>query len=148
MSPDALTHTVARLHRALERTPDTELTMAHYRVLGLLSLGDERASGLARRMAVSKPTVTALVDNLVDRGLVTRVSEPGDRRAVTLSITPAGRRAVAETGQALRATLDDVVCRCTDPALVYAALDQLGPALDAWWAERIAAQAGAAGATA
>ncbi|HWL42835.1 MAG TPA: MarR family transcriptional regulator [Ilumatobacter sp.] len=138
---DQPTLTVARLLRSLELTPATELTLPHYRVLGLLSAGDERASALAERLAVSRPTVTALVDSLVERGLVVREVAADDRRAVRLSITDAGRRAVAATGQALRATLDDIVARCADPDVVRAALDQLTPALDAWWSERIAAKA-------
>jgi DNA-binding MarR family transcriptional regulator len=136
---DEPTLTVARLHRTLEHAPDAELTLPQYRVLGLLAGGDARASHLAHRLAVSKPTVTALVDSLVERGYVSREAAPGDRRAITVSITPTGRSAIARTATALRAALDDVVDRCADPAAVYAALDQLAPALDAWWAERIAA---------
>jgi DNA-binding MarR family transcriptional regulator len=140
---DEPTLTIARLHRALEHTPEAELTLAQYRVLGLLAGGDARASHLAHRLAVSKPTVTALVDSLVERGYVSREAATGDRRAVTVSITRTGRRAIARTAIALRAALDDVVNRCAEPAAVYAALDQLVAALDAWWAERIAATTGA-----
>jgi len=141
MLPDAPTLVVARLHRALEHTTDVELTLPQYRVLGLLSAGDKRASVLAQRLAVSRPTVTALVDSLVERGFVARQPSADDRRAITISLTDAGRAAIAHTGSALRATLDSVVEQCADPTLVYAALAQLGPALDAWFGERIAAAA-------
>lgn len=136
---DQPTLTVARLHRALEHTHGAELTLPQYRVLGLLAAGDERASVLAERLAVSRPTVTALVDSLVERGLIDREVAADDRRAVRLSITRAGRRAVAATGRALRTTLDDIVGRCAEPAAVHAALDQLDAALDGWWDERRAA---------
>lgn len=139
---DVPTLTVARLHRALERTPDTPLTMPQYRVLGLLSAGDSRAGHLATRLAVSRPTVTALTDSLVERGFVTRVTAADDRRSVTLSITPEGQAAVEDTGAALRATLDDVIDRTTDPDAVHVALNQLIPALDSWWSERAATQTG------
>lgn len=139
--PDELTLTVARLHRALEHTPDTELTLPQYRILGLLSLSDERASALAHRLAVSRPTVTALADSLVERGLIAREADADDRRAVTLSITPAGRAAVEATGAALRATLDDIVARCADPGAVRAAIDQLTLAVDGWWQDRLAERA-------
>lgn len=109
-------------------------------MLGLLAGGDERASVLAHRMAVSRPTVTALVDSLFERGFVTREADPDDRRAVTVSLTPAGRAAVGEAGAALRATLDDVLGRCADAAAVESALAQLVPALDGWFAERVAAR--------
>ncbi len=43
MSVDEPTLTVARLGRLLENTTDVELSLPQYRVLGLLSTGDERA---------------------------------------------------------------------------------------------------------
>lgn len=138
---DDLTLTVARLYRALEHTPGTELSLPQYRILGLLSLGDERASALAHRLAVSRPTVTALADSLVERGLIAREVDADDRRAVTLSITPAGRAAVEATGAALRGQLDGIIDRCADPDAVRAAIGQLTLAVDAWWEERTASRA-------
>src|SRR5262245_27720786 len=114
MAADPPTLAITRLHRALEHS-DVSLTMQQYRVLALLSAGGARASKLAQMLAVTKPTVTSLTDSLVERGLAVREADDGDRRVVTLSITPAGRAAVAETGAALRDTLDQVVRRCADP---------------------------------
>jgi len=133
MSSDAPALIVARLHRLLEHTPDAELTIPQYRLLGLLAAGDERSGMLARRLAVSKPTVTALVDGLVERGYAERLADADDRRSVTVSITSAGRVAVDATGAVLRAALDDVVGGCDEPAAVYAAIADLGRALDARW---------------
>jgi DNA-binding MarR family transcriptional regulator len=138
MAADAPTLAISRLHRALEHA-DVTLTSQQYRVLALLSEGGARAGQLAQRLAITKPTVTSLTDSLVERGLAVRATDDGDRRVVALSITPAGRAAVATTGTALRAVLDQIVARCDDPDAVYAALDQLAPAIDAWWAERRAA---------
>jgi DNA-binding MarR family transcriptional regulator len=109
-------------------------------VLGLLSGGDERATELAARLAVTKPTLTALIDGLVERGLVVRETSDGDRRAVRLSITPAGRAAASAAGASLRVVLDDVLGRCADPDAVLAALDDVRRALDARWAERVGAR--------
>lgn len=141
MSTDRQTHAVTRLFRALEHTPDIELTLPQYRVLGLLAAGDVRAGHLATGLAVTRPTVTALVDSLVERGFVVREQSAGDRRSVTVSITEAGQRAVAATGASLRRTLDDIVSRCDDPDGVRAALDQLVTALDSWWDDRKASAA-------
>jgi DNA-binding MarR family transcriptional regulator len=143
MAADHPTLVISRLHRALERADDVMLSLQQYRVLAHLTEEGARASQLARRLAVTKPTVTSLTDSLVERGLVTRHTEDGDRRVVTVSITAQGRTAVTATGVALRAVLDDVVSRCADPPTVYAALDDLGRALDAWWEERLAAQSSA-----
>ena len=108
-------------------------------MLGLLSAGDERATQLASRLAVTKPTLTALIDGLVERGFVVRETTDGDRRAVRLSITAAGRDAAAAAGAELREVLDDVVGRCSDPERVLAVLDELRLALDTRWNERIVA---------
>lgn len=46
---------------------------------------------LAQAERVKPPTMSRLVDALVERGLVTRVARPGDRRSVEIEATPAGR---------------------------------------------------------
>jgi DNA-binding MarR family transcriptional regulator len=143
MAADSPTLAISRLHRALERADGVTLSMQQYRVLALLSEEGTRSSQLAQRLAVTKPTVTSLTDSLVERGLATRDAEDGDRRVVTVSITAEGRAAVTATGVALRAVLDDVVCRCDDPVAAYAALADLVRALDSWWEERLAAKSAA-----
>lgn len=144
MTADAPTLTIARLARVIENHADSELSLPQYRVLGLLSSGHERATGLASKLAVTKPTLTSLIDGLVERGYVGREGADGDRRAVRLVITPAGLVAVEEAGRRLRTVLDDVLGRCADPAAVLAALDELRRSLDARWSERAAATVGAA----
>ncbi len=99
MEADDPTLTLARLARLLENNGTTELTLPQYRVLGLLAGGDERASHLAARLAVAKPTLTSLVDSLVERGLAARETLDGDRRVVRVSITPAGRVRAAQGGR-------------------------------------------------
>jgi DNA-binding MarR family transcriptional regulator len=78
--------------RALERAC-TELSLPQYRLLALIMRGEERASGLAGQLSLARPTVSAAVETLVVNGLVERTSVSGDRRAVRLTITPAGRGA-------------------------------------------------------
>jgi hypothetical protein len=61
---------------------------------------------------------------------------------VTLSITPAGRAAIAGPAERLRSVFDEIVARCDDPDAVYAALAQREPALDEWWEARRASEVG------
>jgi long-chain acyl-CoA synthetase len=143
MPADIPTLTIARLGRLLEVNSPADLTLPQYRVLGVLSSGEERASQLASRLGVAKPTLTALVDSLVERGYVAREAADGDRRAVRLSITGAGRAALRAAGGQLRALLDEVLERCADPGAVLAALDDVRLALDRRWTERVAAAAAA-----
>lgn len=52
-------------------------------------------SGVAGHLGVAPPTASAIVDRLVRRGLVDRVSDPAERRRVVLTLTPAGARLLA-----------------------------------------------------
>jgi long-chain acyl-CoA synthetase len=61
----------------------------------------EVASALADRLAVTRPTITALVDGLVAKALVDRRSDPSDRRRVLHAITDAGRKALRDADAAL-----------------------------------------------
>src|ERR1700753_1126039 len=86
---------LARMARVLERSTGA-LTLAHYRVLSAVADGDERASLVAARLALGKPTVSAAVESLTKRGLLAREDAAEDRRAATLTLTPAGEAALAE----------------------------------------------------
>jgi long-chain acyl-CoA synthetase len=78
-----------------------ELTLPQYRVLGILAEGSAAASGLADRLAVRRPSITALVDGLVARGFVDRRQEDTDRRRVELRLTPEGVATLARADVAV-----------------------------------------------
>ncbi|SDL58229.1 MarR family winged helix-turn-helix transcriptional regulator [Tessaracoccus oleiagri] len=62
----------------------------------LAATGARRMGELADLGRVDRSTMTAQVKRLVERGWAERVPEPSDRRAVTISITEAGRAALRE----------------------------------------------------
>ena len=80
------------------------LTPAQLRVLQIVEArgGSATPTALAEQMGVSQATVTALVDKLVARDLVTRMRSKTDRRQTNVTITDAGRAAVAEVPDALQ----------------------------------------------
>ncbi len=78
-----------------------ELTLPQYRVLGILAEGTAAASGLADRLAVRRPSITALIDGLVARGFVDRRQEDADRRRVELRLTAEGTRTLARADAAV-----------------------------------------------
>lgn len=78
-----------------------DLTLPQYRVLGILAEGAAAASGLADRLAVRRPSITALIDGLVARGLVDRRQEDADRRRVALRLTDEGARILVEADRAV-----------------------------------------------
>ena len=60
----------------------------------LLDVDALAPSKLAERMGMTRGGVTKLADRLIAKKLVTRTADPGDGRAQTLSLTPAGRAIV------------------------------------------------------
>jgi DNA-binding MarR family transcriptional regulator len=130
--------------RELERAC-TDLTLPQYRLLALIVGGEERASGLAGQLALARPTVSAAVETLVTNGMVERTSVDGDRRAIRLTITPTGRRALEAAESAMREKLDVLLRDVRDPGVVADALDQLAGALTAQGERARAARAARAG---
>lgn len=80
---------------------DLDLSPSQYRLLLFLSEGNAAASAVAGRLAVSRPSVTALADGLEKRGLLQRKSDPADRRKVAHELTEAGREALAAADAAV-----------------------------------------------
>jgi DNA-binding MarR family transcriptional regulator len=120
---------LVRLSRVLVHT-DTGLTVPQYRTLALISRGEEHASRVAERLAVAKPTVTAMVDGLVAARLLERIADPHDRRATRLRLTPAGEQALARADTVLCERLGPVFDRVSDRDRLLELCAELGEALD------------------
>lgn len=68
-----------------------ELTMAQLK--GVLVLGRKEelpVGGLARELAVGLPAASAVVERLVEHGLVDRQEDPSDRRRTLVRLSPQG----------------------------------------------------------
>jgi MarR family 2-MHQ and catechol resistance regulon transcriptional repressor len=81
-----------------------EITAQQYNALRLLQAADGRlptlaiAAGLISRA----PDITRLLDRLEERGLIDRERPAGDRRSVTVGLTPAGRTLLAGLAEPVR----------------------------------------------
>ena len=99
--------------RAADRA--SGLTPARLSALSVLVFGGPTTlGGLAATEDVSSPTMTRIVDGLVDRGLATREAHPDSARQVLVSATPAG---------------EELMTRAAERrfALIVSALEQLEP---------------------
>jgi DNA-binding MarR family transcriptional regulator len=76
---------------------EAELSLSEYRILHHVSLGRTIQSDLAFHLAVSKQSVTRLVDPLVDKRYIKRLIDPEDRRRVIHSLTTRGKRVLVRT---------------------------------------------------
>jgi DNA-binding MarR family transcriptional regulator len=68
----------------------SDITVSQLRVLLLLKVKPLNMSGLAAELGVSLPTASGIMDHLVNKGLVSREADPGDRRVVLCRLSPAG----------------------------------------------------------
>ena len=118
------------LERTLQHRTSPQLTLSDYRMLTAVAGGEARASRLARRLAVGKPSVSASVDSLVRRGLLERRGGAGDQRAVDLLITAVGDGARHDAESALTELVIDIAARTADPTATLAALAAFGDALE------------------
>lgn len=93
---DAVVPRLSReLRYALDRAEgENRLTMAQLRCLqAMAATGDDAAftTKLAQQLRVAVPTMTNMIDGLVERGLVKRQPHPTNRRQTQLLLTRAGR---------------------------------------------------------
>jgi MarR family transcriptional regulator, negative regulator of the multidrug operon emrRAB len=93
--------------RGLEKAA-APLTLPQYRILALTAVAPERASRLAERAGVAKATLTGVIDALEAHGWIERTVVAGDRRGVSLAVTPAGAAVLDQTEQAMAAWLASV----------------------------------------
>ncbi len=97
-----LTDIVSRLRRVLRASirddyPWESLPMAQVEILQRLREEPGlRVNDLALRHRLANNTVSALIQQLVLAGLVSRTPDPDDRRAVRLELSPAGRLVLGE----------------------------------------------------
>jgi DNA-binding MarR family transcriptional regulator len=86
-------HTASiRLLRTLRREDDgSGLSAPRLSALSVLVFGGPMSlAELAEAEQVRPPTMSRIVDALVERKLITRDAAPGDRRSVRIAATPAG----------------------------------------------------------
>lgn len=82
------------------------VTPTTYPVLsGIARGGPTTVTHLATLIGLDRTVVTRYVTTLADAGLVSRTTDPGDKRATTVALTDVGRAAVQKMRQRLHRTL-------------------------------------------
>lgn len=114
-----------------QREPRLDLTLWQLTALKWLRGETLTVGELARKFLVSTPTMTRLLDNLVERGLVERQEDRLDRRRVRLFLTEKGEDIYQELDLLALRCVDDIIA-CLEPEQreqVVAAMDILQKAL-------------------
>jgi DNA-binding MarR family transcriptional regulator len=138
ISPDECAHVVLEVVPLVMRTIRAdmrrhrapELTVPQYRTLAFVNRNEGASlSDVAEHIGLTLPSTSKLMDGLVTRGLVTRETHAGDRRRITLALTPHGRMML----QSAHAAAQDCLARrlaglsAAERAMVTQALRALRP---------------------
>jgi DNA-binding MarR family transcriptional regulator len=92
-----------------------DLSVIQMRLLGILRDREPGTLLLSRILELDKSSVTGLVDRAEKRGLVERVPDPDDGRAVRIRITQGGRAIVTAGATEVEAEIETVAAGLTDP---------------------------------
>lgn len=136
----------ARIARHLEvALAEIDLSLPQYRILIFLDEGGAAASALAERLAVTRPSVTAVVDGLVAKGLVERRADPNDRRKVDHVMTKEGIRVLKAADKATQKHLECIAQHgeATAPAQLVTGIEAWREALDGHFANVVSRVAAA-----
>ncbi len=109
MEENRLLRIVLYLHHRLERVQrksDLPVSLSQYRLLYMIQQGPARSVELATASGMTKPSVGALVSQLEERGWIERRELAADKRAASIRITRAGRRAVASFHLSMQEALE------------------------------------------
>jgi DNA-binding MarR family transcriptional regulator len=122
---------LARLGRIVEQTGQhAGVSLAQYRLLLFVAREPQRAGELATRAAVSRPTLTNLVNTLERDGFIRRERLAADRRGIRLEVTEAGAAALAEAEHILIGRLGELLDDVDDVERILCAFADLDAALD------------------
>ena len=136
----ALDDVLPRLTRAIrlalnQAEGDSRLLMPQVHCLRLIAQarGPVKPSVLARELQVTPPTMTRTVDTMVERGLIERVADPIDRRAIGLRPTDQGREVLERYQAEIDERLYEMIWHLSHEQRqrVLVALEDLAAMLDA-----------------
>jgi len=85
-----------RLSREDAQSSVKKFDPSRFVLMAVMRHGPMPMSEIGKRMDISKPYMTALVDRLIGERLVERLQDRNDRRIVNIAVTKAGREHLAE----------------------------------------------------
>jgi DNA-binding MarR family transcriptional regulator len=104
----------ALLTRLLVRQLGGELSRTEVGLLKTLGSGSRRITELAESEGLAQPTITLLIKQLEEKGLVTRTRQSRDGRVVLVNVTEGGNVALGDYGRRLRAVLGGYLAEIAD----------------------------------
>jgi DNA-binding MarR family transcriptional regulator len=112
---DSLVQSSFLVQEVLRRAArEHDLSVVQVRLLGILRDREPGILLLARHLQLDKSSVTGLIDRAAARGLVERVADPDDGRAVRIKLTRTGRALVTRAATAVEEELEALAAGLTD----------------------------------
>jgi DNA-binding MarR family transcriptional regulator len=104
----------ALLTRVLVRQLGGELSRTEVGLLKTLRDGSRRITELAELEGLAQPTITILIKQLEENGLVTRTRQSDDGRVVLVNVTESGKVALEEYRERASAVLGEYLAEISD----------------------------------
>jgi MarR family transcriptional regulator, lower aerobic nicotinate degradation pathway regulator len=106
-----LTQAALHAHRLVsERLGEVGAHRFDYRVLAAIDHeGPMSQAALGRRTAIHTSDLVSHLNGMAERGLIARVSDPGDRRRNLITVTPAGRRQLRRLARQVALIQDEML---------------------------------------
>jgi DNA-binding MarR family transcriptional regulator len=105
----SITFLVTKLSRRLTQEIDRRLAPLKLNIklvavlAETLQRGPSTQKALGEAVEIDRTSMVLIIDNLERMNLVTRTVDPDDRRALRVTVTPAGRRALDKARDAIKA---------------------------------------------
>ena len=95
-----------------------DMPMGQFKAMATVTMfGSQPVGELGRRLGISEPAASLLVDKLEERGLVARVRDQEDRRRILVTATAAGNELAARLRQGREEQVDQWFAALTDEEL-------------------------------
>ncbi len=94
---------VIRSHLRAIASEQFDISVEQFHVLRHIRKGLTSVKDIAEARQISRPAISQVADALVEKGLITRRQEAGDRRFVHLALTPQGEHLLTRVFQQNRA---------------------------------------------
>ncbi len=105
---DVVPGVMSAIREEMRQGRDSDLSVAQFRTLNYIESNPGASlSDVADYIGLALPSMSKLVDGLVERKLVSRETCTGDRRRVNLDLTPRGRMTLSRARHLTRAYLAD-----------------------------------------
>ena len=87
---------------------ESDLTLPQIRILYMLASGPARITDISEAHGMARANASTMVERLVRKGLVERVSDPNDRRVALACLTGKGREAVEGVAHSENAVVERI----------------------------------------